>query len=127
MSQNREPIGPPPRRPAAGVQNLLKANRTPAAKISPPVAAPSTQAPDSVEPKVSNATKQVTYYMPAAARQRAKAAYQATSGQEMDASWSEFITRAVMNEVYRRERLYNEGEAFPGGTRNLAPGRKLAP
>ncbi len=65
--------------------------------------------------------------MPASDRQRAKAAYQATNGQEMDASWSEFITRAVMNEVLRRERLYNNGEPFPGGTRNLAPGRKLAP
>lgn len=118
MSQNREPIGPPPRRPAAGVQNLLKANRAPA--VEPiPVAAP--------EPARVTETKQVTFYMPASDRQRAKAAYQATSGQEMDASWSEFITRAVMNEVLRRERLYNSGEPFPGGTRKLAPGRKLAP
>ncbi|WP_372512840.1 ParB family protein [Paenarthrobacter ureafaciens] len=60
-------------------------------------------------------------------RTRAKAAFEATRGQEMDASWSEFISRAVMNEVLRRERVYNEGNPFPGGTRNLAPGRKLAP
>lgn len=119
MSQNREPIGPPPRRPAAGVQNLLKANRAPAVEPQMPVAAPA--------PVRVTETKQVTFYMPASDRQRAKAAYQATSGQEMDASWSEFITRAVMNEVLRRERLYNSGEPFPGGTRKLAPGRKLAP
>jgi hypothetical protein len=118
MSQNREPIGPPPRRPVAGVQNLLKANRVPAAEMATPAAS---------EPARVTETKQVTFYMPALDRQRAKAAYQATNGQEMDASWSEFITRAVMNEVLRRERLYNGGEPFPGGTRKLAPGRKLAP
>lgn len=119
MSQNREPIGPPPRRPASGVQNLLKANRAAAAETGSPAAA-------SEAARVTE-TKQVTFYMPASDRQRAKAAYQATSGQELDASWSEFITRAVMSEVLRRERVYNNGEPFPGGTRKLAPGRKLAP
>jgi hypothetical protein len=63
--------------------------------------------------------------MRAADRERAKAAYLATSSQEMDASWSEFISSAIMNEVLRRERLYNAGEPFPGGSRNLTPGRKL--
>jgi hypothetical protein len=56
---------------------------------------------------------------------RAKAAYTGTSGQEMDRSWSEFISRAVLMEVERRERLYNEGQQFQGGSRNLAPGRKI--
>ena len=116
MSQNREPIsGPPARRPASGVQNLLRANRQPVAEAPAEEAAPA----------AINQTKQITFYMRTADRQRAKAAYQATSGQEMDSSWSEFVSRAVMNEVFRRERLYNEGEPFPGGTRNLAPGRKL--
>jgi hypothetical protein len=119
MSQNREPIGPPPRRPTAGVQNLLKANRATVADAPQPEGAP--------EPALTTGTRQVTDYMPWAYRQRAKAAFQATSGQEMDASWSKFVTRAVMNEVYRRERVYNNGEPFPGGARNLAPGRKLAP
>ena len=120
MTQNREPIGPPPRRPASGVQNLLKANRGPATDSPQPTAAP-------VPSPTTSATKQVTYYMPESSRTRARAAYNATRGQEEDASWSEFVTRAVMNEVYRRERLYNEGEPFPGGTRNLAPGRTLGP
>ncbi|WP_186313723.1 ParB family protein [Paenarthrobacter nicotinovorans] len=118
MSQKREPIGPPPRRPAAGVQNLIRANR-------PAQESPERQ-DEVLQPRIGE-TKQVTFYMPLIDRQRAKAAYQATSGQEMDVSWSEFITRAVMNEVLRRERVYNEGEQFPGGTRKLAPGRKLAP
>jgi hypothetical protein len=56
---------------------------------------------------------------------RAKAAYTGTSGQEMDRSWSDFISRAVLMEVERRERIYNEGNRFQGGTRNLAPGRKI--
>lgn len=120
MTQNREPIGPPPRRPAAGVQNLLKANRGPVADSPQPTSEP-------VRSPMPSATKQVTYYMPEGSRTRARAAYNATRGQEEDASWSEFVTRAVMNEVYRRERLYNEGEPFPGGTRNLAPGRTLGP
>lgn len=116
----REPISPPPTRPKGGVQNLIKANRS---------AAPEDE---NIPPAVDQTarigeTKQVTFYMPVEDRQRAKAAYLATSGQEMDASWSEFVTRAVMSEVLRRERVYNEGEKFPGGTRNLAPGRKLAP
>ncbi|PNH79188.1 hypothetical protein [Arthrobacter sp. AFG20] len=116
MSQNREPIsGPPARRPSSGVQNLLRANREPAAETPA----------DKAAPAATNQTKQITFYMRTVDRQRAKAAYQATSSQEMDASWSEFITRAVMGEVLRRERLYNAGEPFPGGTRNLAPGRKL--
>lgn len=114
----REPIGPPPRRPSAGVQNLIKANRASGNESPQPLVS---------KPARTSATEQVTYYMPAHARKRAKAAFNATRGQEEDASWSEFVTRAVMNEVYRRERLYNEGEPFPGGTKNLSPGRTLAP
>lgn len=114
----REPIGPPPRRPSVGVQNLIKANRESGNEV--------TQAPTASASAPTSAREQVTYYMPGDARKRAKAAFNATRGQEEDASWSEFVTRAVMNEVYRRERLYNQGEPFPGGTRNLAPGRSLS-
>lgn len=114
----REPIGPPPRRPSAGVQNLIKANRESSSEAA--------QAPTASAPAGTSAREQVTYYMPGGARKRARAAFNATRGQEEDASWSEFVTRAVMNEVYRRERLYNQGEPFPGGARNLSPGRSLA-
>ena len=115
----REPIGPPPRRPSAGVQNLIKANRESSSEA--------VQAPTAPTPARTSSREQVTFYMPGEARKRAKAAFNATRGQEEDASWSEFVTRAVMNEVYRRERLYNQGEPFPGGTRNLSPGRSLSP
>lgn len=115
----REPIGPPPRRPSTGVQNLIKANRESSSEA--------TQARTEPASVPTSTREQVTYYMPGDARRRAKAAFNATRGQEEDASWSEFVTRAVMNEVYRRERLYNQGEPFPGGTRNLSPGRSLSP
>ncbi|MFF1831128.1 hypothetical protein [Paenarthrobacter sp. NPDC058040] len=45
----------------------------------------------------------------------------------MDEFRSDFITKAAMDEVCRREPLYSEGSAFPGATRNLAPGRNVAP
>ncbi|WP_455837117.1 ParB family protein [Pseudarthrobacter siccitolerans] len=120
MSQNREPIGPPPRRPSTGgVQNLLRANRTPAPESQAPVTP--------VEAVPSSKKEPVTFYMLSADRQRAKAAYKATNGKEMDASWTEFVARAVMNEVLRRERVYNNGDPFPRVSAKLAPGRKLAP
>ena len=120
MSQNREPIGPPPRRPSTGgVQNLLKANRAPAPEGPAPV--------NPVEAVPSSKKEPVTFYMLGPDRERAKSAYKATSGIEMDASWTDFVARAVMNEVLRRERMYNDGDPFPRVSAKLAPGRKLAP
>ena len=123
----RQPIGVPPRRKAgsASVQNLVKANRSPAtidgnAAETVPGLTPAAQGP-----LPDSAPKQVTFYMATDDVKRAKAAYTGTSGQEMDRSWSEFISRAVLMEVERRERLYNEGQQFQGGSRNLAPGRKI--
>lgn len=119
----RDPIGPPPRRSPGtpAVQSLIKANRTAqVAATEVPPAAPTT-------PLSASVTKQVTFYMVADDLKRAKAAYTATSGQEMDRSWSDFISRAVLTEVERRERVHNRGENFPGGTQNLAPGRRIQP
>lgn len=116
----RNPIGPPPRRAAAApaVQNLVKANRA---------SAPAEALAPVQKSQPASASKQITFYMAADDLKRAKAAYTATSGQEMDRSWSDFISRAVLMEVARRERVYNEGENFPGGTQNLAPGRRIQP
>jgi hypothetical protein len=105
----------------AVVQNLLRSNR----------AASDTSGTHASGEKDAEGTLrdmkpvQVTYYMPSDGRSRAKAAFLATSGREGDRSWSEFVTRAVLMEVERRERIYNEGEEFPRSTGNLAPGRKL--
>jgi hypothetical protein len=121
---NRKPIGVPPRRRAdnLSVQNLVKANRNPGTTDGNSNAA----SPTSLAlPLPDTAPKQVTFYMAADDVKRAKAAYTGTSGQEMDRSWSDFVSRTVLMEVERRERIYNEGNRFPGGTRNLAPGRKI--
>ncbi|KRE76600.1 ParB family protein [Arthrobacter sp. Soil763] len=118
----RNPIGPPPRRNAGtpAVQNLIKSNR-----VAPP---PETEAAAAAtKPLPSSASKQITFYMAADDLKRAKAAYTATSGQEADRSWSDFISRAVLMEVARRERVHNGGENFPGGIQKLAPGRRLQP
>lgn len=42
------------------------------------------------------AKKQVTFYIKKVDRQRAKAAYQATSSQENDRSWSDFVAQALI-------------------------------
>ena len=118
---NRKPISVPPRRKAdnLSVQNLVKANRNSGTTDSDSTATtPPTPLPDT-------SSKQVTFYMAADDLKRAKAAYTGTSGQEMDRSWSDFISRALLMEVERRERLYNDGNKFQGGTRKLAPGRKI--
>lgn len=119
----RQPIGLPPRRrqsTVTPVQNLLKANREAAIEPEPQVTAPpvSAQIPE-------RKPKGTTIYFPLDLLQRAKAVYRHTNGQEMDHSWSDFINRAVMVEVERRERLYNDGNRFEGGNEKLAPGRKI--
>ena len=115
MTESREPIGLPPRRPVATpqIQNLRKVHRDAVA----PAAPPAIEAPPQRKPQVS-------FYMDAASLKRAKAAYKGTSNQEMDDSWSDFLSRAIMNEVARRERLYNQDQPFAGGSGKLAPGRK---
>ena len=100
----------------------MKVNRDSATTGSDSPAASPTSRPN---PLPDTASKQITFYMAADDLKRAKAAYTGTSGQEMDRSWSEFISRAVLMEVERRERLYNEGSQFQGGAGNLAPGRKI--
>lgn len=116
---NRKPIGVPPRRQAdVSVQNLVKANRSPGTTDAASLTSSPGTSPDTTP-------KQVTFYMAADDLKRAKAAYTGTSGQEMDRSWSAFVAHAVLMEAERRERLYNEGNRFQGGTRNLAPGRKI--
>lgn len=121
---NRKPIGVPPRRQTGNlsVQNLVKANRSPGTNEGNTNAASPMSAPG---PLPDTAPKQVTFYMATDDLKRAKAAYTGTSGQEMDRSWSDFVSRAVLKEVERREGLYNEGGRYQGGTRNLAPGRKI--
>ena len=136
MSEIRPALSLPPRDPSK-VRNLLRSNR-PTVVPDPPAASaePDDQArldadlaiegvpEEPVAPKSRRA--QVTFYMDAEFRDRARAAYRATSSIEGDESWSDFIELAVRNEVVRRERLHNEGERYEGSSRRLRPGRKIA-
>lgn len=67
----------------------------------------------------------MTTYLSARTRDRARAAYRATSHLEAEASWSEFVERAILAEVERREKIYNEGEMYAGDRSPLSPGRPL--
>jgi hypothetical protein len=119
------------------VRNLLRSNRPTAVPATP---APVPEIDDEPRPipdrdsegileageKPKSRRAQVTFYMDAESRDRARAAYRATAGIEGDESWSDFIEHAVLNEVARRERLHNEGEKYEGSSRRLKPGRKIS-
>lgn len=136
MSDMRPALSLPPRDPSK-VRNLVRSNR-PIVVPDPPAEDPqpeepslSTQSVDASQPEeVKAAPKsrraQVTFYMDSAARDRARAAYRATSGLEGDESWSDFIELAVLNEVERREQMHNDGKVYEGNSRRLKPGRKIA-
>jgi hypothetical protein len=109
------------------VQNLLKANRD-AAEAEVHAAAPRSvpePSPTAIKEPPQMPSKGTTIYFPVDLLKRAKATYRHTNSREMDHSWSDFINRAVLIEVERRERLYNEGNHFDGGDGKLAPGRKV--
>ena len=67
----------------------------------------------------------ITFYLTEALRNRARAAYRSTSFAEKDTSWSEMLNKALLAEVERREREYNEGNTFEGGAEPLTPGRPI--
>ena len=67
----------------------------------------------------------ITFYLTEALRNRARAAYRSTSFAEKDTSWSEMLNKALLAEVERREREYNDGATFEGGAEPLTPGRPI--
>lgn len=70
-------------------------------------------------------TVTVTVVIPQALRNRARAAFKATSYVEEDRTWSDFVGKALEAEVARREKAHNGGNAFGGGNEKLSPGRKI--
>ena len=82
---------------------------------------PATAAP----PKPRKKRTTVTFYLTDDMRNRARAAYRQTSFSERDTSWSEMLNKALLAEVQRRERAYNGGDAFEGGSDPLTPGRPI--
>ena len=67
----------------------------------------------------------ITFYLTEGLRNRARAAYRATSFEEKDSSWSEMLNKALITEIERRETLYNDGAEFVGNDEPLTPGRPI--
>lgn len=88
------------------------------------------QAPRAVQRPIPLAegspTEKMTTYVPRAVRERAKAAFRATSHLEGDGSFSDFITAAITREVERREKLHNDGQQYAGDGGRLSAGRPLS-
>jgi hypothetical protein len=67
----------------------------------------------------------MTVSIAAALRNRARAAYRATSYAEGDNTWSHFVAKAIEAETARREVEYNKGEMYPSWGEKLPGGRRL--
>lgn len=129
-----------PERPAATADPVPvpQAAERPVEPVSAPQTAqkPSTrpksraQAPRAVQRPIPLAegspTEKMTTYVPRAVRERAKAAFRATSHLEGDGSFSDFITAAITREVERREKLHNDGQQYAGDGGRLSAGRPLS-
>lgn len=77
------------------------------------------------EPKTTSKLANMTVSLPEALRNRARAAYRATSYAEGDNTWSHFVAKAIEAETTRREAEHNGGEMYPSWTENLPGGRRL--
>ena len=69
--------------------------------------------------------ERVTTYLDGRLRARAREAYRATSHLEGDKSWSDFVERAILAEVTRREAAHHDGRPYAGDEIPLSPGRPL--
>lgn len=99
----------------------------PAAASAPSKAAPGRQ--NRVRAKqpqpVDGTNVRVTAFVAPSLNKRAKATFKATRHLEDDASWSEFVERAILAETQRRELEYNAGEPYPSDGTRLPAGRPL--
>jgi hypothetical protein len=75
---------------------------------------------------VVDSTARMTTYLSANTRDRARATYRATSHLEGDKSWSDFVERAILAEVERRELAHHAGERYEGDSSPLPVGRPLS-
>lgn len=95
----------------------------PAPAPSAGAAAPNTSAP--AKPKPKHPPK-VSFYQDPADTQRMRGAIRVAMAQEGSRGLSDFIHNAVMREVERLERRYNDGRPFgPAGAGELPQGRPM--
>src|SRR4051812_34659394 len=125
------PIAAPARTEPSTAERLVEPVGTPQQSQKPQTRPKSrTQATRAVQRPIPLAegspTEKMTTYVPRAVRERAKAAFRATSHLEGDGSFSDFITAAITREVERREKLHNDGQQYAGDGGRLTAGRPLS-
>lgn len=133
---NRQIGGLKPRASTPDLSRLQARNRTEAkpetskrteAEPAAPAAAP--KSPRVTVKKSDTAAMEqntrMTTYLSVATRDRARSTYRATSYLEGDKSWSDFVERAILAEVERREIAHNAGERYEGDSSPLPAGRPL--
>lgn len=114
-ASNRPALGLPPRKGAAPAAEAPLARMLPGHRP---------EAPAKPDPQ-DTALSPMTVSIPSALRNRARAAYRATSYTEGDNTWSHFVTKAIEAETARREAEHNRGEMYPSWEEKLPGGRRL--
>ncbi|WP_442855749.1 ParB family protein [Frigoribacterium sp. Leaf263] len=90
------------------------------------VAREPSSSPAAEETAVDSETKRMTVYIASRHYARARAAYRATSYAARDRSWSDFVEKAIVAELERREAQHNAGKAYAPDSSPLSPGRPLS-
>lgn len=116
QNTNRPTLGLPPRPSAAPTTDAPLARMLPGRRQEGPA--------KKEEPKGAS-TENMTVSIPTALRNRAKAAYKATSYAEGDNTWAHFVAKAIEAETLRREAEHNQGEMYPAWGEKLPGGRQL--
>lgn len=92
--------------------------------VDPPTPIPAQVEQTPVQPVTSSGKKyppKVTFYQPQDDTARMRGAFRHTDREEGDRSLSDFIHKAVMAEVERREQKYNSGKPFPDLEAGIIP------
>lgn len=120
-----QPSAPPVVEKAPVIEEAPKRKVRPSAPESKPVASPVPSEAVVETPKPKTKPK-VSFYQDAASTARARGAMFHTAVHEGARTWSEFLDHAVMREVERLEREYNDGKPFPSmGAGALPQGRPM--
>lgn len=112
----QQAVEPPVEQPKEVAQPRQKESAAPTR--APASRTPVSQAADG--PITKNTT-----YLSDATRNRARAAYRATSLLEDDHSWSDFVEKAIAAEATRREEIYNDAQPYVSDGVRLRAGRPL--
>ncbi|MEE1619719.1 ParB family protein [Brachybacterium sp. J153] len=81
--------------------------------VDPPAPAPEQSPAPATASTGKKYPPKVTFYQPQDDTARMRGAFRHTDREEGDRSLSDFIHKAVMAEVERREKKYNSGKPFP--------------